>query len=382
MSGRETAAGTALRIAYCINDLEASCGAADRAAMLVSRSLDAGHEVTVICGAEAASRAALPEAELIALPRGRGAVQQMLALRGAVRQAAPDIFHGLDLFGICGSLAARNVAAGVVCSLGFQPSLLPRGKQLLTRYSCLKADRVLTPSEAIDFWCRDCWGLPADKLTTVPHFIDCGAVPARDPVMRRRVRESLGLRPEQPVLLHLGPMLRHAAHVHMIDAAAICRAAYPDAVWLFVGDGPLRAELETLAADCGVAGRCRFLGDRDDVLELLQAADLFLLPSLAEAMSSHLLLAMASGLPAIGSIVPGNTDLIQPGQTGWLIPKDDPEALAEAVAEALSDPAWLTALGAAGRQRIGETYDAGDIAARHLELYEQVLAGEPVVARQ
>ena len=94
------------------------------------------------------------------------------------------------------------------------------------------------------------------------------------------------------------------------------------------GDGVLRADLEKLTAELGIAGNVRFLGEVADIPALLSRASLFVLPSHSEGISLTLLEAMARGLPVVTTSVGGNTEVVIDGETGFLVPADDPAALA------------------------------------------------------
>ncbi|GAB5450540.1 MAG: glycosyltransferase [Halioglobus sp.] len=106
---------------------------------------------------------------------------------------------------------------------------------------------------------------------------------------------------------------------------------------ILVGDGPLREELLELAATLGLGDAVWFAGDRSDVPELLQAMDVFVLPSLGEGISNTVLEAMACGLPVIATAVGGNLELVRDGDNGALVPVGDPDALATRLGELLND---------------------------------------------
>ena len=120
----------------------------------------------------------------------------------------------------------------------------------------------------------------------------------------------------------------------LLRAFALALAEMPRARLTIVGDGPARAELERTAVQLGCANPISWMGSmpREDVRAALQAADVFVLPSRFESMSYTLLEAMACGVACIATQVGGNADLIRHGETGILVPPNDPQALAEAMA--------------------------------------------------
>ncbi|MCZ7585464.1 MAG: glycosyltransferase [Deltaproteobacteria bacterium] len=119
-----------------------------------------------------------------------------------------------------------------------------------------------------------------------------------------------------------------------------------------IGDGPDRADLEGLAGDLGLGDTVRFLGWHDDPRRILEAFDLFLLPSRSEGQPIALLEAMAAGLPVIATRIAGTEEALLGGRLGELVPSERPEALAEAVARFIADPAPLRQKAAGGPEHI------------------------------
>ena len=119
---------------------------------------------------------------------------------------------------------------------------------------------------------------------------------------------------------------------------------------VIVGEGPLRAEVESILASAGLQQLAWLPGARNDVADVLRMLDVFVLPSQAEGTSCTLQEAMASGLPVVATAVGGNPQLVQPGETGLLVPSDDEAALAAALASLLDALEQALAMGAAGRE--------------------------------
>jgi glycosyltransferase involved in cell wall biosynthesis len=145
------------------------------------------------------------------------------------------------------------------------------------------------------------------------------------------------------------------------------------ATLVLVGQGPERDRLEAEARALGVGDRVRFTGPVDDPADLLRAADVFVLPSVAEGMSNSLLEAMATALPCVASDIGGNHDLLAPEGAGVLVADGSPEGWAEALIGLLNDPARRQRLGAAARRRVDQEYDLGRVVARYVALYRRLL---------
>src|SRR4030095_5782738 len=119
-------------------------------------------------------------------------------------------------------------------------------------------------------------------------------------------------------------------------------------VVVIAGDGPSRPELERVASELGLADRVRLLGERTDVSLILQALDVFVLPSLGEGISNAILEAMATGLPVIATRVGGNVELVREGITGSLVEPRNPHALSQALDTYLGEPRRSRATRGAG----------------------------------
>jgi glycosyltransferase involved in cell wall biosynthesis/Ser/Thr protein kinase RdoA (MazF antagonist) len=140
-----------------------------------------------------------------------------------------------------------------------------------------------------------------------------------------------------------------------------------------IGDGPARHQLESLASQLGIDDYVTFCGQSDQVNQELAAADGFVLPSRAEGLSNALLEAMAAGLPAVVSDIPGNVDVIQHEQNGLRFRVNDPQNLAECLAMLLDSDELRLRLGQAARRTVEERFSLDSISERYIKLYEQVV---------
>jgi len=195
-------------------------------------------------------------------------------------------------------------------------------------------------------------GVDRKKLTVIPNGIrlDRFAVPRPEP--GRRVGTVGRLVPEKNYPL----LLRATAPIRDLDL-------------VFVGDGPLREELQKQAGP-GVS----FLGHRADVSELLAGFDVFVLSSNTEGMSIALLEAMAAACPIVVTAVGGNVELIQHMQTGLVVPPDNEAALRAAIERLLADRALASRLGSAARTTVDKRYSVKTMTERYEELWRQLAA--------
>lgn len=142
---------------------------------------------------------------------------------------------------------------------------------------------------------------------------------------------------------------------------------------VLVGDGPLRAQAASALDAAGLADRTWLPGSRDDVAQIMQGLDVFVLPSLAEGISNTILEAMACGLPVVATNVGGNAELVDEGRTGTLVPAADPVALAAAMAIYADSPALRRQHGATAVQRIEQLFSMQRMTAAYAGVYDELI---------
>ena len=165
------------------------------------------------------------------------------------------------------------------------------------------------------------------------------------------------------------------SHEKGFDVALRALAELEGVFLHLVGDGPDRKALEELAAELGLEGRVRFEGWVQDVRPALERCDVFVAPSRREAFGMAVAEAMAAGLPVVASAVGGLPELVVHGETGLLVPPDDPRALAGAVCTLVKDPASARRMGRAGRERVLRHFGAEASRAAMLDIYRAAAAG-------
>ena len=143
---------------------------------------------------------------------------------------------------------------------------------------------------------------------------------------------------------------------------------------LMVGDGPLRAQCQTILAEAGMADLAWLPGERQDVPELMRGLDCFVLPSLAEGISNTILEAMASGLAVIATRVGGNPELVDEARTGSLVPSASSGVLARALTEMANNPERAAEMGLAGRQDVERRFSMQAMVGSYQGLYDRQMA--------
>jgi glycosyltransferase involved in cell wall biosynthesis len=220
------------------------------------------------------------------------------------------------------------------------------------------ADRIL--GRATDDWVfvsreveafyRGRLPIPADRGRVVHNGVD--TAPLARAVDRPAVRERLGLSAEAPVAGVVGRLEARKGHRYFLEAMRSVADRMPAARGLIVGEGKEKGLLLARRDALSLRSTVAMAGYWPDLGEALAALDVFVLPSLMEGHPLAILEAMAAGRPVVATTVGGNAEAVQDGVTGRLVPPADPEALAAAMLELLSEPARAKEMGEAGRRAL------------------------------
>lgn len=174
------------------------------------------------------------------------------------------------------------------------------------------------------------------------------------------------------VLLFVGRLAPQKALPDLLTALQSAHKSCPDLHLLLIGEGEERKALEQRSQALGLSSHVTFTGNIDNVQDYLDAADVFVLPSLAEGISNALLEAMTTGLPSIATAVGGTPEVLDNGSCGIVLPPARPDLFAEAIVQLASDPAQAARLGAAARSRIMQTYAFSVVGNQYIELYQRL----------
>ncbi len=170
------------------------------------------------------------------------------------------------------------------------------------------------------------------------------------------------------MLLALGRLVPQKGLDLAVQALPAIRASHPKAVLVIAGEGPERERLEALGRARGLADALFLPGRAGDVAALLEQADVLVHPSRWEGFGLVLLEAMLAARPIVATNVSSIPEIVVDGETGFLVPRNTPGALADAVVRVLDAPGTL---GAAGRARALEHFSADAMARRTAEVYEE-----------
>jgi glycosyltransferase involved in cell wall biosynthesis len=298
-----------------------------------------------------------------------------------MRRERPDVVHTHTAkAGTVGRIAAWLARVPVVIHTfhghvlsGYFSPLKTRAFIQIERLLARATDRILVLGEP---QLRDIQGFGigrAEQFRCVPlgleldGFLDCER-------LRGRLRRELGFAVETPLIGIVARLVPIKGHGVFLQAAREVAAARPDARFLIIGDGELRAHLEKEARSLGIADRVLFTGFRSDLPEIYADLDVVALSSFNEGLPVTIIEALAAARPVVATEVGAVRDLIEPGQTGWLSPAGNSESMARGIVRLLDHPEAARRMGEAGRRHVFPRLSidrlVGDLAA----LYREVLA--------
>ena len=352
-------------------------GGLERAVADVCSALtDRGHRVTLVTAAptnDAADDSLLRVHELLTVPwakrvtlRRGGVPDRLVHYPGFIRRATAALMACDTVFDAAighGAAAAAFVplqTAGRVRRLLINPHGMEefsatgiKGRLLapqraLVRRAARHADRAIALDAFLAPAVMANLRLPRERVAIVPNGIDVERVD--------RLTGTVTAGDGPPVLVSLARIEPNKGLDVLAAALGLCQEHLPAGWrWLHIGDGAARPQVEEAIGHAGIASHVELLGRLpDDVLHrTLAGATLFVHPTRYEGSPLVMLEAMAHRLPIVASAVGGIPDKVIPGETGWLVPPDDPEALGAAIVAALDQPpAILRAVGERGRARV------------------------------
>jgi glycosyltransferase involved in cell wall biosynthesis len=274
---------------------------------------------------------------------------------------------------VYGRIAARMAGVPVVVTSEMAVDLWKRPAELrVDRWLTRWTTRVVGNSDAVVRFYREA-GVPEGKLERI-----YSGIGPEGPVTRGRgaVRAELATPDDAPVLLFVGRLAPQKGVDVLLRALDLLQHVEPRVVTWVAGEGPERARLESTARAFTLLpqGRVRFVGHREDVPDLIEAADVLVLPSRYEGLPNVVLEAMQRSRPVVATAAPGTDEVVEGGVTGVLVPVDDAQALARELRDLVRDPARRVRLGEAGRERAGREFGLDAMIGGYAELYER-LAG-------
>ncbi|MFM9961593.1 MAG: GT4 family glycosyltransferase PelF [Planctomycetaceae bacterium] len=319
----------------------------------------------------------------------------LLTLARDLRRFQPDVVQGWMYLGnLYGGVAAKLARRDLPVAWNIRHSTLdPKIDSRSMRWSAwlggqlsgLVPDRIVLCAEAARAAHLQV-GYAPEKLEVIPNGFDLSEL-RPDPVARQRIRSELGITDDTPLVGLIGRLHQHKDHRTFVRAARVVADHIPNAH--FVGAGEEQtysaSDLWSWVDEAGLRDRFHWLAVRRDVAAIDASLDVLVCSSTTEGFPNVVGEAMACGVPCVATDVGECAEVV--GETGHIVPKQDPQRMGEAILELLRHPrAERIAIGTAARQRVVERYDINRIVARYRQLWHE-LAGarelvQPVEARR
>lgn len=376
-----------LRLAQVVTRMDIG-GVPDHIMTLI-KELHDDFEITVICGQiDAAHRKALEalSVAIVIVPFRRllsplADIKTFLELRSLIKAHKFDIVHThMSKAVLIGSIVALWMRVPLVINtahnLGFiaLPNIALRW--LFWVYDFLlfrtSVDTVITVSNKVRDRIVVTNMLPAKRVVAIHNGMSTHKFGvAQIEIDARRLEFSSC--PDDIVIVCVARLVWFKGLSTLVDAMPSVLARAPNARFVVVGDGPLKAELIAQAGNLGVGKQLILTGERRDIPGILAAADLFVLPSVSEGLPISIMEAMAVGLPTVATDVGGVSELVTDGETGLLVPPRATEALANALTTLALSPALRQAMGANGKRRIEKDFSPAQMAQCTAAIYRDRL---------
>lgn len=296
-------------------------------------------------------------------------------LSRVLRDVRPAIIHAHDPHAV--AMASLAMSFGVPAP---KPVLVAARRvdfhlqsHSFSRWKYRQVEMFIAASAAIrDILVHD--GIPAARIAVVHDGIDVERIahlPAID------AHAEFWLPHGVPVIANVGALVGHKGQKHFVDAMRLVLREVPDAHAIIFGEGELRPALEKQIKEHRLEKHIILAGFREDVLQLVKSADLFVMSSVTEGLGSTVLDAMAMKLAVVGTSAGGIPEAVVPGETGLLVPPGDAKALATGILRLLKAPALRRAMGEAGYARVADRFSAAHLVQGTLDVYRRLTRSGP-----
>jgi glycosyltransferase involved in cell wall biosynthesis len=364
------------------NDSDVFAGTERHIAELFENLARRGVDVSVACPdpSPLATRASRCRVPVIPLPKtGFVDVAAIRTLRRLLRSGKVDVIHAHNgRTALAASIAVRLAGRGrcVVTQHFLAPSHTGRTgpKALLSRMAHGWVDGHTHAHIAISRAVRDSMIARGESAPTDVTVISNGITRPNPAALTpgAAIRDELGV-PRDAIFLVCASRLEPEKDLITLLEAMPLLPASPPVRLVIAGAGSMEADLQNKLRDWQLGDCCSLLGFREDVLSIIAAADIFVLPSKAEPFGLVILEAMSLGKPVVATGAGGPLEIVVEGETGLLVPPNNPGALAKAIQNLIDRPGTRAEMGGEGRARFSDCFTADRMAGETLELYQRVM---------
>lgn len=299
-----------------------------------------------------------------------------LKLLRVLRTLCPDIVHthGLQAISTVGPLAQVGLVPPWVHTFHYGNYPYSNERWMwMERVFSRRVDRLIAVANSQRDAIVRFLGIDVERINVVPNGVAMGTEPS-DPSTVAMLKQEFGIARHKKVVGTVAVMTEQKGIGFLLDAAA--RIARADAAvhFLLVGGGPKEQEFRKHAESLGLTDVVTFAGWREDIGQLLQLMDIYVMSSLWEAMPLALLEAMAAGRPIVATDVADNAIVLRDGESGLIVPPGDPESLAEAVSQLLGNAALATRMGSNAELRLRDKYSVDRMVCSYGNIYHELAA--------
>ena len=299
-----------------------------------------------------------------------GLLKATTGLTRELRRQQPRIlqtflFHA----NIAGRLAARRAGVPHVLSGIRVADRRGRWRLAVDRWTERLVEKHVCVSRGVADFCVQESGLSEDKVVVIPNGVDVETYRDAEPADPT----EFGVPADAEVVIAVGRLDPQKDPLLLLNATSQIAADRPKLHVLFVGDGPLRGEIEESARNLDLESRVHLTGWRPEIPQFLKAASLFVLPSRWEGMPNVVLEAAAAGVPVIATETEGVCEIIEPGRTGAVVKIGDAEGLAEAILAALRDRSLPLQMAETLQHAVADRFTWDSVVAQYDRLYESLV---------
>ena len=292
----------------------------------------------------------------------------LIALRRLVGRLRPDIVHGHSSIG---GAIARAATVGTSVPVVYTPNAVSRARWAVAAERLLRArtDRVIAVSKSEGEYLVDHRLAGDHQVVIIPNGIEL----TPPPPLAEPLRSRLGIGAEVPLFGCAGRLAWQKAPEVFVSACAILSDRLPEAHFVLIGSGPLRAQVDMMVAEADLGDRFHLIDSLPNASAAFGELDAYVLPSRYEGGPYTPLEAMRAGTPVVVTNAPGNRDVVQHWVSGLVVPQDEPHALASAMITIVRNPELGQKL-VDGARRLLDRFEVRRMAAATGAVYQELRA--------
>ncbi len=241
----------------------------------------------------------------------------------------------------------------------------------LDMLTCWMVDKEVCVSKDVEGFVRKYAKVPAHKLITIYNGIDFKDISIAKNIEDKK--KELSINQFNPIIGTVGHLTVAKGVVYLLKAFQLVLEDFPNACLLVVGDGPQEKELKKSALELNIVPSVKFLGFREDAIDIMNVMDVFVLPSLWEGMPNVVLEAYALGKPVVSTRVGGTEEIIKDGETGFLVSPKDWRNLAKCIKSLIKDTEMKERFGFKGKEFVSKNFSLEKMVKATEKLYEKLI---------